>query len=131
VLSISFLHGEIGLATKPQTAFFSYSRDDSDFALRLAEDLKAAGANVWLDQLDIAPGQRWARAVQDALDNCHRMLVILSPASVNSTNVEDEVAFALEEHKTVIPVLYRWTNGKIQTSTDPENWVVNPVITLF
>ncbi len=95
------------MAAEPQTAFFSYSRDDSEFALRLAEDLKAAGANVWLDQLDIAPGQRWARAVQDALNNCDRMLVILSPASVSSTNVEDEVAFALEEHKTVIPVFYR------------------------
>ena len=95
------------MAAEPQTAFFSYSRHDSEFALRLAEDLKAAGANVWLDQLDIAPGQRWARAVQDALNNCHRLLVILSPASVDSTNVEDEVAFALEEHKTVIPVFYR------------------------
>ena len=95
------------MATEPQTAFFSYSRDDSEFALRLAADLKAAGAAVWLDQLDIAPGQRWARAVQDALNDCHRFLIILSPSSVNSTNVEDEVAFALEEHKTVIPVLYR------------------------
>jgi hypothetical protein len=98
---------EIGLTAEPQTAFFSYSRDDSEFALRLAEDLKAARANVWLDQLDIAPGQRWARAVQDALNNCHRLLVILSPSSVGSSNVEDEVAFALEEHKTVIPVFYR------------------------
>jgi TonB family protein len=89
------------------TAFFSYSRDDSEFALRLAEDLKAAGAYVWLDQLDIQPGQRWARAVQDALSNSPRLLVILSPSSVNSNNVEDEVTFALEEHKTVIPVFYR------------------------
>ena len=95
------------MPTERQAAFFSYSRDDSEFALRLAEDLKAAGANVWLDQLDIAPGQRWARAVQDALNNCHRLLVILSPSSVNSANVADEFAFALEENKTVIPVLYR------------------------
>jgi WD40 repeat protein len=35
------------------------------------------------------------------------MLVILSPASVNSTNVMDEVSFALEEKKTVIPVLHK------------------------
>ena len=35
------------------SAFFSYSREDAQFALRLAEDLKAAGANVWMDQLDI------------------------------------------------------------------------------
>jgi hypothetical protein len=84
-------------------AFFSYSREDSHFALRLAGDLKEAGARVWLDQLDIAPGQRWDRAVEDALANCGSMLVILSPASVDSTNVMDEVSFALEEKKTVIP----------------------------
>ena len=95
------------MPTDAPTAFFSYSRDDSEFVLRLAEDLKAAGANVWLDQLDIQPGQRWARAVQDALNHAPRMLVILSPSSAESTHVDDEVNFALEEHKTVIPVLYK------------------------
>ncbi len=88
-------------------AFFSYSREDSDFALKLAGDLKDAGANVWLDQLDIQPGDRWDRTVEDALTNCPRMVVILSAASVSSTNVMDEVSFALEEQKTVIPVMYR------------------------
>jgi hypothetical protein len=88
-------------------AFFSYCREDSDFALRLAGDLKAAGARVWLDQLDIIPGQRWDRAVEDALSNCQRMLVILSPSSVSSTNVMDEVSFALEKSKIVIPVIHR------------------------
>jgi hypothetical protein len=88
------------------TAFISYSREDSAFVLRMARDLKAAGARVWMDQLDIVPGQRWARALQDAITNSPRFLVILSPHSVASTNVEDEVAFALEEHKTIIPVLY-------------------------
>ena len=95
------------MAGETQTAFISYSREDSEFALRLAKDLKEVGAAVWLDQLDIAPGQRWARAVEEALNTCPRMLVILSPASANSTNVDDEVSFALEEKKTVIPVLCR------------------------
>ena len=31
-------------------AFLSYGREDSTFALKLAADLKALGANVWLDQ---------------------------------------------------------------------------------
>ena len=88
-------------------SFFSYSRDDSEFVLRLAGDLKAARASVWMDQLDIVPGQRWDRAVEDALANCPCMIVILSPASVNSTNVMDEVSFALEEKKTVIPVIHK------------------------
>jgi hypothetical protein len=88
-------------------AFFSYSREDSEFALLLAKDLKAAGAIVWLDQLDISPGQRWDRAVEDALLRCSRMLVVLSPSSIASNNVMDEVSYALEEQKTVIPVLRR------------------------
>ena len=93
--------------TQEGPAFFSYSREDSDFALKLAEDLKAAGANVWLDQLDIRPGERWDRAVEDALTNSHRMVVLLSPASVKSINVMDEVSFALGEQKAVIPVIIR------------------------
>jgi hypothetical protein len=88
-------------------AFLSYCRDDSDFVLQLAGDLKAAGASVWLDQLDIVPGQPWDRAVEDALRNCPRMLVILSPAAVDSTNVMDEISFALGEKKTIIPVLHK------------------------
>lgn len=88
-------------------AFFSYSREDSEFALRLANDLKAAGSAVWIDQLDIGPGERWDRVVQQALESCPSVLIILSPASVNSNNVMDEVSFALDQQKAIIPVLYR------------------------
>jgi TIR domain-containing protein len=88
-------------------AFFSYSREDSEFALRLAADLRAAGASVWIDQLDIGPGQLWDRAVQNALETCPSVLIILSPASVKSDNVMDEINFALDQKKTLIPVLYR------------------------
>jgi maltose alpha-D-glucosyltransferase/alpha-amylase len=89
------------------SAFISYAREDAEFALRLAEDLKDAGAAAWLDQLDILPGDLWDIAVERALKDCPRMLVILSPASVTSTNVLDEVSYALQKKKTVIPLLYR------------------------
>jgi hypothetical protein len=83
------------------TAFFSYSREDSKFALQLAQDLKAAGANVWIDQLDIDPGQEWDSAVEAAVTQAPRMLLILSPSSVKSRNVRNEIAFALDENKTI------------------------------
>ena len=95
------------MPTDPPIAFFSYCRADSDFALKLAEDLKAAGARVWMDQLDIEPGTPWDRAVEEALAGAPCMLVILSPVSVSSDNVRDEVSFALSKQKKIIPVLYR------------------------
>ena len=93
--------------TKSPIAFVSYSRDDLEFASRLALDLKQAGAGIWLDKLDIHPGQLWERALEEAVTNCSRIVVILSPASVESENVMAEVAFGLDEKKEIIPVLYR------------------------
>ena len=57
--------------------------------------------------MDIRPGQHWDKAGEEALANCPRLLVILSSSSVDSTNVMDEVSFALEEREIVIPVLHR------------------------
>ncbi len=87
--------------------FFSYARADSEFVLRLAGDMRSAGVNLWIDQLDIATGARWDQAVEDALKACQRLLIVLSPTSIASQNVMDEVAFAIDQNKQIIPVLYR------------------------
>ena len=88
-------------------AFVSYSRADTDFVLRLCQDLRAAGASIWLDQLDIHPGEEWDEAIERGLSECGRMLVVLSPKSVTSENVLDEIGYALSRKKRIIPVLYR------------------------
>lgn len=87
------------------TLFFSYSRDDSEFVLNLATNLRKAGATVWLDQLDIKPGSHWDSSVEEALSEANTVLVILSCTSTKSNNVLDEVSYALEEDKVVVPVL--------------------------
>jgi uncharacterized membrane protein YeaQ/YmgE (transglycosylase-associated protein family) len=95
------------LPIDPSTAFVSYSREDMEFAVRLAKDLKAKGAKVWMDKIDIRPGQRWEAEIETAVDGSSRMLVILSPAAIASPNVLAEASLALDEGKSVIPVLYR------------------------
>lgn len=90
-----------------EKTFFSYSRDDSEFVLKLAKDLRAAGANIWLDQLDIPAGKRWDSEIEQALENAKGQLVILTPSSVDSHNVMDEVSYALEKGKHVIPILFK------------------------
>jgi len=85
--------------------FFSYSRLDSAFALQLAKDIRASGVDIWIDQLDIAAGNHWDAAVEKALSSSACVLVILTPSSTSSTNVMDEVSFALESGKKIIPVM--------------------------
>lgn len=85
--------------------FFSYSRFDSAFVLRLANDMRNAGAAVWLDQLDIEPGKRWDSEIEKVLVEADCVLAIISPKSLASENAMDEISYALEEKKKVIPVL--------------------------
>jgi hypothetical protein len=87
------------------TIFFSYSRVDSSFVLRLAKDLRDAGINIWLDQMDIKAGSHWDSSIEKALHSSKTLIIVLSKTSVASENVMDEVSYALEEGKRVIPIL--------------------------
>lgn len=88
-----------------QSYFLSYSRSDERFALRLAKDLRGRGISMWVDQLDIHPSEHWDRAIERAVQNCRGIVVILSPKSAASDNVADEISYALDSGKSVIPVM--------------------------
>ena len=87
--------------------FISYSREDTSFVTRLYEDLQANGISQWIDREDILAGIPWDETVQQALKQCDIVLVILSPASVRTTHVLDEMSYALDNGKRIIPLLYR------------------------
>lgn len=87
--------------------FVCYARKDGSFALRLAKDLRAAGVNVWMDQLSIRPGEPWDAKVEEALLQSSHVLVLLSPASLASKNVLDEISVALREDKVIFPLVLR------------------------
>lgn len=89
----------------PGQIFFSYSRVDAKFALKLGEDLRKAGVDIWIDQIDIPPSEPWDEVIAKALDESDRLLVILSHTSVASDNVLNEINYALESKKQVLPIL--------------------------
>ena len=93
------------VAIPPESYFLSYSRSDERFALRFAKDLRAHGVAMWVDQLDIRPSEHWDRAIERAVRDCRGVVVILSPRSVASDNVADEISFAIDSGKAVIPVM--------------------------
>ena len=93
-----------------KTVFFSYSRDDEALAIRLDGDLDAAGFDSFLDQKDIPPGFPWAETIQRKLEESSSVVVVLSPQSVASRAVLDEVEYALDVGKRVVPVLYKKCN---------------------
>jgi hypothetical protein len=87
------------------TVFLSYSRRDEQIALQLATELRSLGVPLWIDQLDLVPGVAWDDSVMAALKRSESFLVLLSKDSVGSPNVLDEISYALDQRKQIVPVL--------------------------
>jgi len=89
----------------PTQIFISYSRSDADFATRLAQGLEKAGYEVWFDQADIKTGSRWDDEIVKGLDASQVFLVLLSNSSAASQNVKDEIGYAIDHNKQILPIL--------------------------
>lgn len=88
--------------------FFSYSRQDaSDFAQKLATDLGQQGYDAWIDLEGIRAGREWDVEIEKALNDCDCLLFFESEHAVTSKNVLDEVYYALEQGKKVIPIIVK------------------------
>lgn len=87
--------------------FISYSRRDQEFVTRLASDLNAQVAGVWFDQSAIQAGEKWHDEIMEGIRDCRAFVLVLSPDSMESRYVREEVNKALELGKTIFPVIYR------------------------
>lgn len=89
--------------------FISYSRSDSDFVIKLEEDLAKAGIFIWLDQKKISGGELWDRAIEEALGASGILILVVSPSSAISENVANEVQYAVDEGKKIVPIIIEQT----------------------
>jgi len=93
--------------------FLSYSSVDKQWVIKLKDDLLCYGVSVWLDKDEIRPGDLFGKALEQALDNCRAVALIVSPEAINSGWVEEEYYRALFLAKTkqtsvqIIPVILR------------------------
>jgi hypothetical protein len=93
---------------KPRTpviCFVSYSRVDSDFVARLRTDLSGRGLAAWRDVDDIPAAAAWDSEIEAALQRCSHILLVVSSTSMASANVADEVGYARDRKKPIIPLL--------------------------
>jgi formylglycine-generating enzyme required for sulfatase activity len=96
-------------ATAAPRIFVSHSHKDDEFTRRLVSDLHAAGAEVWVDVAGISHGNFMQR-IDEALQGCNWMVLVLTPNAIASQYVKDEVYTALHRvnqgyMRAVIPML--------------------------
>lgn len=83
--------------------FVCYAHDERAIVLEQIEWLRSLGLEVWYDEA-IEAGSRWSEDLARAVDGCAVFLYFLSPRSVSSRYCLDEVHFALECGRPIVPV---------------------------
>lgn len=84
--------------------FVSYAHKESAQVYPQILDLHNAGYHIWYDE-GIEPGRDWTEEIGRALQNAAFFITFISPNSVESKNVRNEINFALEK-KTPFLAIY-------------------------
>jgi hypothetical protein len=77
----------------------SYAHRDSEIASKIAERLQQAGIDTELNRTELQPGDSWYTSLEQALKDTDGVLLLLSPASLNSAWVTREYQYALSQEK--------------------------------
>jgi len=99
--------------------FVSHVEEDGAPALEIAAGLETAGYTTWYYERDSLPGPTYLAQVGKAIDEAKAFVVLVSRASIDSHQVENEIVRAYENRTPLFPILFRvshrWVAG-IQSS---------------
>ena len=87
--------------------FISHSTQDRDFVEReIIPALHRAGIETWYSKMDIHASDRWERSIHQGLQDCDWFLLVMSPRSMQSEWVHDELHWAMDHRfGRIVPVL--------------------------
>ncbi len=87
--------------------FVSHSTKDNAFATKLVNDLKAAGADAWMDVNDLGAGN-FQQRISEALADCEWFLLVLTPNALSSdwVGMEVDAAIRLKHQKRVQELIF-------------------------
>ena len=87
------------------SVFLSYSRQDFYFAEQIRTLLVSHGVRVWMDLAELAPGDNWAKRIEQELTQNDGVVLLATRASVASQYVIDECKQAVKCNAPVYVVL--------------------------
>ena len=85
--------------------FISHGRADREWARAFAESLKARGAQVWLDELQIRAGKRLEDEIEQGLRDSDVVAFVITPDNVRGPNLLFELGAALGMGKRAVPIV--------------------------
>ena len=84
--------------------FISYAYLNKDLANDVVQKLESNGVACWYAPRNIAPGQEWVTAINDAIEEASIFLLLYTEQSNESRQVANEVALAFNAGKILLPL---------------------------
>ncbi len=84
--------------------FVSHRHRDSAWAKSLVKHLQTRGFDVWLDELELRPGDDWAEQIRQAVVESDTIVSVIG-GHQPSPNVLVEMGMALAQGKRVVPIV--------------------------
>jgi HEAT repeat protein len=85
-----------------------YCNKDRKFAEELDKRIRAdAGLDTWFFSEGIRAGDQWKKEIDRAIEECHAMVVVMTPDAMKSMYVTYEWAYAMGLRKPVVPILLK------------------------
>jgi WD40 repeat protein len=104
--------------------FVSYSRRDSEFVGRVVESIEQCGKEAWLDTEGLVDGEVFPAAIRSAIEQADTFVFVISPAAVASPFCENEVSYAGELRKRIVPVLREPVpDAELPAEIRDRNWI--------
>ena len=103
--------------------FISYAREDTEFVRRLVERLVQQKREVWVDWEGIPPVDKWMDRIHAAIDATEAFCFVISPDSITSDVCSQELAYAVEHNKRLIPILHREPDAPVPQDLAEINYV--------
>ena len=85
--------------------FISYSRKDEDKVSQIRDILEEYNIQYWIDKEGIFSGENYKEVIVDAIETAKVVIFVSSVNSNASINVIREIGLAVQQRKTIIPVL--------------------------
>lgn len=122
-------HPIIANTSTTMLVFLSHNSQDKGAAETIAHGLNLQGIEVWLDKWEILAGESLTDRIEDGLHTASAFVILMSPRSMNSRWVREELRIALQKRIKsddfrIVPILledceiplflidYRWIDWR-------------------
>jgi len=105
--------------------FISYSRKDSAFVQRLNTALVGDQRLVWVDWQGIPAGEDWWNEIKLGIENAETFVVVISDNWLKSQICHQELEYARDHNKRILPVIHQQITNDIETQVKGE-WMDKP-----